>query len=71
MTESVDLRKKVVAFVHDGCGQAEAAAYDGVSLWYGRDWLVRKDLQPQQKDGATSEKLPNRFGRSRHGMPAR
>jgi transposase len=57
MTYSVDLRKKVVRFVHDGGGQAEAARYYGVSLWCVRDWLGRKDLEPQQKDIPRERKL--------------
>jgi transposase len=57
MTYSVDLRKKVVAFVHKGGGQAEAARHYGVSLWCVRDWLTRKDLQPQQRGVPRQRKL--------------
>ena len=57
MTYSVDFRKKVVRFVHDGGGQAEAARHYGVSLWCVRDWLSRKDLQPQQKGVPRQRKL--------------
>lgn len=49
MTCSVDFWKKVVAFVHSGGGQAEAARHFDISLWCVGDWLARKDLQPQQK----------------------
>lgn len=49
MTYSVDFRKKVVAYVRSGGGQAEAAQHFEISLWCVRDWLSRKDLQPQQK----------------------
>ena len=49
MTYSVDFRKKVVGFVRNGGGQAEAARRFDISLWCVRDWLARKDLQPQQK----------------------
>jgi len=57
MTYSVDLREKVVAFVHDGGGQAEAARHYGVSLWCVRDWLARKDLQPRQQGVPRQRKL--------------
>jgi transposase len=43
MTYSVDFRKKVVAFVWNGGGQAEAARHFDISLWCVRDWLARKD----------------------------
>jgi transposase len=57
MTYSVDFRKKVVAFVRDGGGQAEAARRFDISLWCVRDWLIRKDLQPQQKGVPRQRKL--------------
>ncbi len=57
MTYSVDFRKKVVAFVRDGGGQAEAARHFDISLWCVRDWLARKDLQPQQKGVPRRRKL--------------
>lgn len=57
MTYSIDLRKKVVRFVHDGGGQAEAARHYGVSLWCVRNWLARKDLQPRQKGVPRQRKL--------------
>jgi len=37
MTYSVDLREKVVAFVHHGGSQAEAARRFDLSLWWVRD----------------------------------
>ena len=57
MTYSVDFRKKVVAFVRSGGGQAEAARRFDISLWCVRDWLERKDLQPQQKGVPRQRKL--------------
>ena len=57
MTYSVDFRKKVVAFVRNGGGQAEAARRFGISLWCVRDWLARKDLQPQQAGVPRRRKL--------------
>jgi transposase len=57
MTYSVDFRKKVVAFVRDGGGQAEAARRFDISLWCVRDWLARKDLQPQQQGVPRRRKL--------------
>ncbi len=57
MTYSVDFRKKVVVFVHDGGGQAEAARHFDISLWCVRDWLARKDLQPRQKGVPRQRKL--------------
>ncbi len=57
MTYSVDLRQKVVAFVRDGGSQREAARHYDVSLWCVRDWLARKDLQPQQKGVPRQRKL--------------
>jgi transposase len=57
MTYSVDFRKKVVAYVGDGGGQAEAARHFDISLWCVRDWLARKDLQPQQKGVPRQRKL--------------
>jgi transposase len=53
----VDFRKKVVAFVRNGGGQREAARHYGISLWSVRDWLIRKDLQPQQKGVPRQRKL--------------
>lgn len=57
MTYSVDFRRKVVAYVRSGGGQAEAARHFDVSLWCVRDWLARKDLQPQQKGVPRKRKL--------------
>ena len=57
MTCSVDLRKKVVAFVRDGGGQVEAARHFDISLWCVRDWLARQDLEPQQKGVPRHRKL--------------
>jgi transposase len=57
MTYSIDFRKKVVAFVHDGGGQAEAARHFDISLWCVRDWLAREDLRPQQKGVPRQRKL--------------
>ena len=57
MTYGVDLRKKVVAFVQDGGGQAKAARRFGVSLWCVRDWLTRKDWRPEQKRVSRQRKL--------------
>jgi transposase len=57
MTYSVDFRKKVVKFVHDGGGQAEAARHFDISLWCVRDWLARKDLRPEQKGVPRQRKL--------------
>src|ERR1700753_2122926 len=57
MTYSVDFRKKVVAFVHSGGGQAEAARHFDISLWCVRDWLARKDLAPRQKGVPRHRKL--------------
>lgn len=57
MTYSLDLRKKVVTFVRSDGGQREAARRFDISLWCVRDWLVRTDLQPQQKGVARQRKL--------------
>jgi transposase len=57
MTYSVDLREKVVAFVRNGGGQAEAARHFDISPWCVRDWLARQDLRPQQKDVPRRRKL--------------
>ena len=57
MTYSVDFRKKVVAFVRNGGGQRDAARRFAISLWCVRDWLARKDLQPQQKGVPRRRKL--------------
>ena len=57
MTYSVDFRKKVVSFVRNGGGQREAARHFDISLWCVRDWLGRKDLQPQQKGVPRQRKL--------------
>ena len=57
MTYSVDLRKKVVAFVQNGGGQREAARHFGISLWCVRAWLARKDLQSRQKGVPRRRKL--------------
>lgn len=57
MTYSVDLRRKVVAFVRDGGSQREAARHYDISLWCVRDWLARKDLQPQQQGVPRQRKL--------------
>ena len=57
MTYSVDFRKKVVAYVRGGGGQAEAARRFDISLWCVRDWLAREDLRPQQKGMPRRRKL--------------
>jgi transposase len=57
MTYSVDFRKKVVGFVRNGGGQAEAARRFDISLWCVRDWLARKNLQPQQQGVPRRRKL--------------
>jgi transposase len=57
MTYSVDFREKVVAFVRNGGGQREAARRFDLSLWCVRDWLARKDLQPQQQGVPRQRKL--------------
>lgn len=57
MTYSVDLRKKVVAFVRDGGSQREAARHFDISLWCVRAWLARKDLKPQQQGVSHQRKL--------------
>ena len=57
MTYGVDLRKKVVAFVQDGGGQAGAARRFGVSPWCVRDWRARQDLRPEQKGVSRQRKL--------------
>jgi transposase len=43
--------------VRNGGGQREAARHYGISLWSVRDWLIRKDLQPQQKGVPRQRKL--------------
>ena len=53
----MDFRKKVVAFVRDGGGQAEAARHFDISLWCVRDWLARKDPEPQRKSVPRQRKL--------------
>ena len=53
----MDFRKKVVAFVRGVGGQREAARRFDISLWCVRDWLARKDLQPQQKGVPRQRKL--------------
>ncbi|MCB1796105.1 MAG: hypothetical protein KDJ70_17110, partial [Candidatus Competibacteraceae bacterium] len=62
MTYGVDLRKKVVAFVQDGGGQAGAARRFGVSPWCVRDWRARQDLRPEQKGVSRQRKLDTRAG---------
>jgi transposase len=57
MTYSVDFRNKVVAFVRNGGGQAQAARQFDISLWCVRDWLARQDLRPQQKGVPRQRKL--------------
>jgi len=57
MTYSVDFREKVVAFVQNGGGQAEAARRFDISLWCVRDWLARQDLQAQQQGVPRRRKL--------------
>ena len=57
MTYSVDFREKLVAFVHNGGGQAEAARRFDISLWCVRDWMARPDLEPQQKGVRRRRKL--------------
>jgi putative transposase len=57
MTYSIDFRNKVVAFVRNGGGRAEAARHFDISLWCVRDWLARKDLEPQQKGVPRQRKL--------------
>jgi putative transposase len=56
MTYSVDLRKRVVAFVRAGGSKAEAARRFGVVRSCVYDWLSREDLKPK-KQGRRKRKL--------------
>jgi len=56
MTYSVDLRKRVIAFVKNGGGKAEAARRFGVARSCVYDWLDRSDLNPK-KQGRRKRKL--------------
>ncbi len=47
MTYSIDLRKRVVKFVHRGGSKAEASKRYEVSLWCVNDWCKRNDLTPK------------------------
>lgn len=51
MTYSIDLRKRVVEFVHKGGSKAEASRRYQVSLWCVNDWCKRDDLTPQPQLG--------------------
>ena len=44
---SIDLRKRVVAFVSKGGSKAEASRRYEVSLWCVNDWCKRGDLTPK------------------------
>ena len=48
MAYSIDLRKRVVAFVEEGGSQAEAARRFRVSVWCVKDWCGRVDLAPKR-----------------------
>lgn len=56
MTYSVDLRKRVVAFVREGGDKAEAARQFGVARSCVYDWLSRADLKPKAQ-GRRKRKL--------------
>ena len=47
MTYSIDLRKRVVAFVRQGGSKAEASRRYEISLWCVNDWCKRGDLTPK------------------------
>ena len=70
MTYSVDLLKKVVDFVYNGGGQAEAARRFDVSLWCVRNWWARKDLRPRQQGvSAPAEAGPGPVARQVRAHP--
>jgi len=56
MAYSIDLRKRVVEFVEEGGGKAEAARRFRVSLWCVHDWCGRTDLAPK-RHGPRQRKL--------------
>jgi putative transposase len=56
MTYSVDLRKRVVAFVREGGSKSEAARIFGVARSCVYDWLSRDNLKPK-KHGRRKRKL--------------
>ena len=49
MTYSVDLRVKVISFVHGGGSKAEAARIFGISRQAIYSWFRADDLTPRQK----------------------
>lgn len=51
MTYSLDLRKRVVDFVNQGCSKAEASRRYKVSLWCVNDWCKRVNLSPKRQKG--------------------
>lgn len=57
MAYSLDLRQRVVDFVHSGGSKAEAHRRFKVSLWCVNDWSKRKDLQAQRPKGRPRRKL--------------
>ncbi len=59
---SIDLRKRVLAFVHSGGSKAEAARRFGVSVQSVSNWLKADDPMTYQKPG------PRRQVRSKHKM---
>lgn len=56
MTCSLDLRKRVVSFVHSGGSKAEAARRFSVSRKTVYNWLSRDDLSPK-KHGLRHRKI--------------
>ncbi len=56
MTHSIDIRKRVTAFVKNGGSKAEAARRFEVSRSCVYAWLMREDLQPK-KHGRRKRKL--------------
>ena len=46
MTYSIDLQKRVVAFVRQGGSKVEAPRRYEISLWCANDWCKRGDLTP-------------------------
>ncbi len=57
MTYSIDFRKKVVAHVRGGGGQAETARRFRISVWCVRDWLAREELAARQHGVPRRRKL--------------
>jgi transposase len=57
MSYGIDLRERLVGYVHDGGTKSEASRLFKVSMWCVNDWCNRQDLAPKEYTRTKHRKL--------------